>query len=149
MKKYVLSAIILSFAFLISTERANAQNSRQIKVRIPFEFSVGGKTFEAGKYVFGINNLGGTKTFQLIDEDNNSRMIVNTTPVVSNLTSKSSKVSLYFRRYGNQYFLSGISDPATSLNVEIRKSKDEVLVAKNFKKNKTEISLLTLRSGND
>src|SRR5688500_6389205 len=150
MKKYVLSALLLSFAFLISVEQANAQIGRKIRAEIPFEFSVGGKTFEAGKYVFaGINNLSGTKTFQLIDEKNNSLTIIITQPFIATLTSKSDKVSLYFRRYDNQYFLSGISDPVNSLSVEVRKSRKEVLVAKNFRKNKTEISSVILKSGSN
>jgi hypothetical protein len=80
---------------------ATASVTGTVKVSIPFEFSVAGKTFEAGTYYIGPANEGNEMAIKSVS--GKSAVMAPT-----NLVSAANKVvppKLVFHKYGDQYFL--------------------------------------------
>ncbi|MCI0663075.1 MAG: hypothetical protein L0220_18575 [Acidobacteria bacterium] len=100
----------------------------RVKADIPFDFTVGGKEFKAGKYSVGRLRLSSSNgTLIIRSADNNQAANFNT----NNVTDKSSSgARLVFRRYGNQYFLAQIFDGLSNQGAELSKSKGEREAAK-------------------
>ena len=93
---------------------------------MPFDFKVGGQTFQAGDYVLGLMNptaltirdmkSGNAKFISIMPRENNERLNVS---------------KLVFNRYGDRYYLSEMITP--TLGAEFRKTKNEVLIAEKQK----------------
>lgn len=143
MKNYKLFAIILGVMFIFSaTTSANAQKVQQIVAEIPFEFSVRDKTFEPGKYVIArLNPNSDPAVLHLRRYDEKAQMIIPTFVSLGGNRRGSFQASLKFTRYGDHYFLSGVSNPSEDFNAEIKRSKKENKLAKEFGKQKTEITV--------
>ena len=110
---------------------AQAQKTSAYKVHIPFDFKVGGKSFEAGDYAVTFGGVAGSRERLIIQSEKgkNSAMLV-VSP--SEKIEDSAKSALVFNVYENLYFLAGIETPQTS--AEILKSKKEIRLAKNAKR---------------
>jgi hypothetical protein len=82
---------------------ANAQDN--LRVNVPFQFSVNGKTLPAGTYTVS-RAFDGNPGVRLLQGAGQS-------PVAFNVASESGKTgsTLTFHRYGETYFLSDISTP--------------------------------------
>ena len=57
MKKLIQICTLLSLLVVFSIISANAQTVQRYEANIPFDFSVNGKTYEAGKYQLEISNV--------------------------------------------------------------------------------------------
>jgi hypothetical protein len=106
MKKQMI-AIVATFSLLVVlTALGIAANlSGFVTTRIPFDFTVNGKTLPAGKYDVTI----GTTPGMLIIRNAESRQAV----VVITQTADDKmdeKARLVFHRYGKEHFLASISD---------------------------------------
>jgi hypothetical protein len=97
----------------------------EIRTTIPFDFTVGKKTFAAGDYtvqrvkdnlitICNRRDHSGTLTYTLPGED----------------VSKPGKAVLIFQRYGDSYFLSQVSDGSRSWALSKSRAEKE-LIAKN------------------
>jgi hypothetical protein len=68
MKKIIQFASFLAIAFVLSAANIYAQGVTRIDANIPFDFVVGDKMFEAGKYVLRIHRqASGARTVDLYD----------------------------------------------------------------------------------
>lgn len=68
MKRIIQLTSFLAIAFVLSTVNIYAQTATRIDANIPFDFVVGDKMFEAGKYVLRIQRqASGARTVDLYD----------------------------------------------------------------------------------
>ncbi len=128
LKKQILTLVAtLSLLIPMSIIGFAGLNAR-VKADIPFDFMVGGKQFQAGKYVVErlyANNAAGT----LIIRSTENGAVANFN--VNNVTGKGEpQARLVFRRYGNQRFLAQIYDGQSREGQEVVKSKAEREAAK-------------------
>jgi len=105
---------------------AQAQMRTEYRAHVPFDFKVGGQTFQAGDYVLGLMNQtaltirdmksGNAKFISIMPRENNERLNVS---------------KLVFNRYGDRYYLSEMITP--TLGAEFRRTKNEVMIAEKQK----------------
>ncbi len=144
MKKFVFSAIFFGFAILFSLNSAHAQNIRQAKANIPFDFVVKGKKFAAGEYTIGqLRPFSSSSVLHLKQKEGKEQMILDTLPNQLVKTEKTGIV-LTFNRYGSEYFLTSIANTAASTEYIVQKSKTETQVAKQLGNQKPEIVSINL-----
>jgi len=99
------------------------------KVEIPFDFSVGNKTYPAGTY--RITRVTPDKTvIQLNSEDGKQVVRVLTFPVRAKEIPETGKLN--FRRYGKSYFLYQIWEPTDYQGRQLSKSRTERSVERDF-----------------
>jgi len=127
-KTFVLSGILLS----LSAIYVYARGATLIrKVEIPFDFSIGDKTFPAGAY--GVTRVNQDKIMLRLSRDD-SREAINilTSPVQAKESPRTGK--LVFRRYGNTYFLFQIWEPDDNQGRQLPKSRTERSVERDLTK---------------
>jgi hypothetical protein len=126
MKRQAFSFVSLLSLLLV----AGSAIAQTVHVRgyIPFNFSVGSKTFPAGTYDVGtIHNLD-TKILLLQLRDGNASMMVNSN-AAENL-EPADKTKLVFNQYGNRYFLSQIWVVGETRGHQLPKSSREKELAR-------------------
>jgi len=125
-KTFVLLGILLS----LSAIYVYAREATMIrKVEIPFDFSVGNKTYPAGTY--RITRVTPDKTvIQLNSEDGKQVVRVLTFPVRAKEIPETGKLN--FRRYGKSYFLYQIWEPTDYQGRQLSKSRTERSVERDF-----------------
>lgn len=110
MKNRIIQMSWLVGLLVVLAFSAEAQMAQKYRANIPFDFSVGNKSFAAGEYIIERTNpgvshsalvirdakSGRAKIFQIIETSGNER------PEVSKLV---------FNRYENQYFLAEMTVP--------------------------------------
>jgi hypothetical protein len=124
LKKQAIKAfVLLSLLLPLSAIYVYAQGGTLIrKVKIPFNFSVGAKTFPAG--VYSVTRVNQEKIMlRLSSEDGGEAIHVVTVPVQANESPKTAK--LIFRRYGETIFLSQIWESDEILGHQLLKSRAE------------------------
>ena len=133
MKKQAIKAfVLLSLLLPLSAIYIYAQGTTLIKkVKIPFDFSVGAKTFPAG--VYSVTRVNQEKIMlRLSSEDGREAINVITSPVQAKESPKTAK--LIFRRYGETYFLSQIWEPDDVDGRQLPKSRTERSVERDLTK---------------
>jgi len=132
--KHILRAIALSgFLVLLTFSSALGQSDRQNFIHIPFNFSVGDKSFSAGKYAIERNRKDSDAVWIIRGKENGGSVILITQPTRSNDTKE--ETQLVFHRYDDHYFLSEIWTPGSNTGRKLRisdreKALDKVLAAK-------------------
>ncbi len=128
LKKQILSIVATLTLIVPMSIIGFAGLNARVKADIPFDFMVGGKQFQAGKYVVErlyANGAPGT----LIIRGTENGAVANFN--VNNVTDKGeAQTRLVFRRYGNQRFLAQIYDGYSKEGQEVVKSKAEREAAK-------------------
>jgi hypothetical protein len=125
MKKQALMIVAtVGFLIALSTVSAFAQTQDPITAKIPFEFSVNGKTLPAGTYTAGKMLSGGVVIVRSED-----RKVVVTSIANVAASNKETATQLTFHRYGNQYFLAKIEIEGAN-GLELPKTKAERQAAK-------------------
>jgi len=107
MKKLIQVSLLAGAAIIFSTFSANAQSVTKIDTRIPFDFSLGGRTFQAGDYrLTVVTTLSGQSNLALRDANGNSldRVVINRLG-----EKKSGEPALVFNRYNNDRFLAKLT----------------------------------------
>ena len=99
-----LSGIVLGLILVLSAIPGHADDTKKMKVTIPFDFLVGNKQLKAGNYVVQSWGTAGNGSFLFRSENGSSRQIVFAVPVETNKTGNHER--LVFHHDGNQYFLS-------------------------------------------
>lgn len=128
LKKQILT-IVATLSLLIPMAIIGfAGLNARVKADIPFDFVVGGKQFQAGKYVverLHRDNFSGVLIIRSTENGATANFHVN------NVTDKSEpQARLIFRRYGNQRFLARIYDGQSGEGQEVVRSKAEREAAK-------------------
>jgi hypothetical protein len=73
MKKFIQVCSLLSLLVLFGAASANAQSGFGVDVEIPFAFSVGDESYEAGNYIIKVDKLTtGTATLSIRDTKTDS-----------------------------------------------------------------------------
>jgi hypothetical protein len=112
----------LSLAVLAITLAAPlAAQTVTLKADIPFDFMVAGRTMPAGEYVFA--TLGSVAVWSVTSESRTRAALVLTAP--GNGAAQAGTARVEFNRYGNEYFLSGVSDGISSHSRIIPMSRQE------------------------
>jgi hypothetical protein len=130
MKNQGLRIVLMFGAFaLLTLLSVSAQNSHVQTANIPFEFSVGDKSFPAGRYRVTRLNPQSDKAALLIKSmDGHLSKIVLTLPVQAGRTRETAR--LVFSRYEDRYCLSEVWTPADSIGLELLKSRSERSLAR-------------------
>ncbi|MBA3694390.1 MAG: hypothetical protein H0W77_13300 [Acidobacteria bacterium] len=140
MKKILMQiclAVGLVTGLIIS---AQAQMRTQYRAHVPFDFKVGGQSFQAGDYVLGLTNPStDNRALTIRDINSGKAKIILIMPRENNERLNVSK--LVFNRYDDRYYLSEMITP--TLGAEFRKTKNEVLIAEK-QKSKSETMAIKL-----
>lgn len=123
--KVLASCSALVLALLLAVAGVQAQTYR---AEIPFDFTIGSETFEAGEYIINLKDSTGQATILTVRNDKNQ-------PLQSKAVVKNGKVasdghtSLVFARYGSQYVLKRVTSPNFGFNAP--RSTVETRLARN------------------
>lgn len=125
MRKKVFSvAVTCSLLAVVAVATAYAQlPGTEVRARIPFDFSVRGKTLPAGEYE--IRRLGDEPGGLMISSVNRrgERAVFETEPVEPK--NMSSRGELVFNRYGDSYFLSEVFGGGGETGRELTPTRQE------------------------
>lgn len=153
MKKQALKAVtmlvsIIALAFMTALV-SNAQSSRQsLRANVPFDFIVGGKTLEAGRYVVGTITSNSNEGMLVRSRDGRRSAMRLTASVQASelknvavhpepkihIRNEKNGAMLIFHRYGSTYFLSQVWRPGSAEGRELLKSKAERAVERELAK---------------
>jgi hypothetical protein len=97
-----LSGIVLGLVLVLSAVPGHADDTKKIKVTIPFDFLVGNKQLKAGDYVVQSWGTAADGALLFRSVDGNARQIVFAVPVETNKTGNHER--LVFHRYGGEQF---------------------------------------------
>jgi hypothetical protein len=124
MKKNLIAVLTLG---LLLAAPALAQTA-SMKVNVPFDFVVNGKTLPAGEYrVDGLSTS--TSTIAIRNTEQSAKLMALTNGCESIEAADASK--LVFHRYGSQYFLAQVWSAGSSEGRELPRSRAEREVASN------------------
>ena len=126
---------LLTLGVLLAATAVRAQETK-VRANIPFDFIVGDRAYPAGQY--SLNSLPDNDAVIRIDGDPE----VQTVHLLSNSCQSvrpSKETKLVFRRMGENYFLHQVWLAGNVDGREFRKSRTEVLLAKNHEKPETVI----------
>ena len=131
-KQASILLMTLSLLGAMAVGSAYPQSVEKFVVNIPFSFSLGDKTFPAGRYrVEPISFSGATLNSKLVirSTDGDNSTIVSTLPIQASEMQDQSK--LIFNRYGDQYFLSQVWTAGNGAGRKVRESRIEQRLAEN------------------
>lgn len=127
MKKYVLIALFLGFSCLCFFQTTKAQGFETFRSEIPFEFSIGDETFEAGKYTIRkIKSTSEPQLFQLVDENNKPLKIFSAVSASTVSPKQKNDFSLIFKRRGEDHFLAGLNVRSNIFSFEVKQSRSKL-----------------------
>ncbi len=123
-KAFALATLLV----LLTVSSALAQSDRQTIIYIPFNFSVGEKSFAAGKYTIARNKRDSDTVWVIKRKDNVGSAVVLTQPVRANEPTEETR--LVFNRYGDLYFLSEFWTAGSNTGREVQISDREKALEK-------------------
>ena len=97
-----LFGIVLGLMLVLSAVPSHADDTKKVKVTIPFDFLVGNRQLKAGDYVVESLGAAGDGALLFRSVDGNTRQIVFAVPVETNKTGNHER--LVFHRYGSEQF---------------------------------------------
>jgi hypothetical protein len=118
MNRIATFALFVAATF-ITVDHASAQY--QVKVNVPFSFTVGTSTMPAGSYIIK-SNFGSRDLVYLTNWGANTKSMALGIPEQGNPNEAG---KLIFHRVGDQYFLSDIHCADASLNIHFPETKAE------------------------
>ena len=119
MKKHAAILLILTLAGL--TGLVNAQTAQnKISAQVPFEFMANGKAMAAGECTIRVEG-DGTKILWI----RSGNVTLAAIPNATESASASEKTVLKFHRYGDRYFLAGVSRQGEARGYELPMGKLE------------------------
>jgi hypothetical protein len=110
MKKTIYTFVSVILFSVLAIVSANAQSfGTRVEANIPFDFTVGNKTFQAGNYELSItrNNV---DLYSVSLRDESGRSIFRTTALRSAQTSETG-AKMIFSVVGNEHYLKNIATP--------------------------------------
>jgi len=100
-----LSGIVLGLILVLSPVPGHADDTKKIKVTIPFDFVVGSKQLKAGNYVVQSWGNSGDGALLFRSEDGGAQQIVFVVPVENNTGNHE---RLVFHRSGEEQFVAQV-----------------------------------------
>ena len=110
MKKFIQVCSLLSLLVIFGAASANAQSGFGVDVDIPFDFSVGDQSYEAGNYIVKVDRLtNGTATLSIHDTktDEVQRVLMN-----GNGEDAAGDIKLVFDNVGGRRVLTRVRTPS-------------------------------------
>ena len=132
MKKFIYTVSLLAIMLAFSGTSVLAQSATRIDAQIPFDFTIGGETFEAGKYVMRVQRTSGGAE-KLVVRDAKNRVVYETF-MLQNGDATSDKPELIFDRIGGQAVLAKIRLENMGLGLPTDKDANLTLAAKERKR---------------
>jgi len=121
-RAFALSILFLLLA--VSSVSVFAQSDRQTVVNIPFDFVVGDKSLNAGKYIIERNKRDSDTVWTITSKNSGvTRKVFLTVAMRSNETQQDTK--LVFHRYENTYFLTAFWTAGGNTGRELQQSDRE------------------------
>jgi hypothetical protein len=122
MKKLIQICAVLSLVFAFSIVSAHAQQTvKQYEAKIPFDFNVGQKAYQAGNYVIKISRLASNGIILSLEDENNNKLQSVIVSETDNLSKNAPK--LMFDVQDNQRYLTKIYTPEVGLSLGKTKSE--------------------------
>src|ERR1700722_14261790 len=115
-----LTAIALFVAAGIVTAGSALAQDDKVTANVPFNFTVNGRTLPAGHYTIG-HDVSVPRMLTIKGE----RGVVAATAITVPDSARGDDSKLVFHHYGNQYFLSEIRTPDSSMSCHLLTSKQE------------------------
>ncbi|MBV9215925.1 MAG: hypothetical protein JO053_07080 [Acidobacteria bacterium] len=130
MKKNIVTTIVIAtFVALVSVMAVSAQVSSRLKVNVPFDFYANGKLFAAGSYTLeSISPRSSTATLKLSGQKNTDVAILMLQREADTTVFGQAVVS--FDRYGDTYYLAGVSNPNERFAAHAIQSRSEKNLAR-------------------
>ena len=143
-KKVVKSCLLLVFAMLFAVVAAPAQTLAKYDADIPFDFTIGEETYEAGNYIISLKSPNYLATVLTIRKKKGRDLLV--TAVTRNGNrSKKKKSRLVFDRYGDHYILNQVVSPGFGFSAPQSEPVIEVWVEEGAKPKPDTVSLVLRR----
>jgi hypothetical protein len=121
MKKHVTWLPLILMALFGSAAVSTNAQSHGVRATVPFDFTVGDKTLQAGKIIAGVpSSDAGGMTIRNIDNGQDALRMARA--LRGSHTSDPAK--LVFRKYGNRYFLAEVWVPGVRV-WQVTKSRSE------------------------
>lgn len=115
MKRFIKLFSLLGLALIFSAATAKAQTVTKVDANIPFKFSVGGKTHDAGSYKLRVQSMAaGGALVTIVDSEGNNLQSVLATPTGDAAKGRS---ELRFEKQNGQRSLVGIVLPTAGLQI--------------------------------
>ncbi|HVF23365.1 MAG TPA: hypothetical protein VM941_09830 [Pyrinomonadaceae bacterium] len=123
-RNLILTTAIMMFVALVAiTAEAQVFGTQRMRARIPFAFTVGGKTLPAGQYTIAVlNPTSARKVLQIRSADGRSSAIIQTNELNINTPEQA---KLVFNRYGDRYFFAQAQMVGDSVTLAAVKSNAE------------------------
>jgi hypothetical protein len=122
MKKLIQICAVLSLVFAFSIVSAHAQQTvKQYEAKIPFDFNVGQKSYQAGNYVIKISRLSSNGLVLSLEDENNHKLQSVMVSETGNLSKTEPK--LMFDVQGNQRYLTQIYTQDGGVSIAVPKSE--------------------------
>jgi hypothetical protein len=122
LKGITMIMIIAAVALMAALVSAHAQSQRSLNADVPFDFSVGGKSLNAGEYsVRAFTSSGDSVVVR--NRNSYEGAIRLTRSVQARIVPQ--KATLVFHRYGQRYFLSEIWTPGERTGKQLLRSSEE------------------------
>ncbi|HVF86255.1 MAG TPA: hypothetical protein VM866_01640 [Pyrinomonadaceae bacterium] len=119
----VTLATLILFVALAATS-AFAQTSENFTVDVPFDFTVGSKTFAAGEY--DVRKMNESSTALMVRSSDGRQVMVFLT-ISANAKGDQNVGQLVFNKYGHQYFLTRVQRPGGIARGLIQSSRERNL----------------------
>jgi hypothetical protein len=127
--KYIQRAFAFSgLLVLLTFSAAFGQSDRQTIIHIPFNFTVGEKSFPAGKYIVERNRNNSDTVWVIKQKDDGGSAILLTRAVRANDVVEQTR--LVFNRYDDLYFLSEFWTVGSQTGHQLPVSKQERVLEK-------------------
>lgn len=118
----ILASLVLVGTFAVSS-KAQSRSRQELRVNVPFGFTVANTSLPAGEYRVSIANPASDRSVVMIaGVEGKSKIMISTNDVVGR---EKGNAKLAFRRYGNQYFLAQIWMAAEQVGLETPYSRTE------------------------
>jgi hypothetical protein len=121
-KRLTMLSLVSVFTLFAAVASANAQLIHRVRAKIPFNFSMGDKKFQAGQYTFSRFSPDGK--IMLVSSVDANTSVFQSTIGTEVLTAKNES-KLVFHRYGDQYFLEQIWTAGERRGTEVPESRSE------------------------
>ena len=109
MRAIIRTFLVLSLTLVFGASISYAQAGTRIEANIPFDFTIGDKTFAAGKYDLSLFRLYGS-VHSVTLRDNTGKLILNTT-AIQNGSNARNKSDMLFAIVEDEHFLDKIRTP--------------------------------------
>lgn len=122
MKSAFLSKLVVTLGLSAVFGPVSLMAQGEIRTTIPFDFTVGGKSFTAGEYSVQKvrNNL-----FTIRSTHGHAGVLTDTMPAGE--SSRTGMAILTFRRYGEDYFLTQVSDGSQSWELYVSAAERQLI----------------------